>query len=339
MKGIDFMIVYYISAVILVILFVFITGFHDEGNLIATIITSRSINVYIIFALAAASEFLGTCLLGTKVASNTINGILNLKYIIKSPDKICMMLCATMLGAIVWNFITWIYSIPSSSSHAIIGGLMGPFVVKFGMKIINLHGLILNVLMPLFTSPLIGFIFGYAILKLNKLFFENSDIKINKFFKSFQALTCIFMNAFQGSNDAQKGMGIIAILIMVNHNKNTLIIPSKIVFIPAAAISCGLVLGGLKMIKSVGTKIYKVKPLHSMSAQLSSSIVIIISSALGLPISGTQIVNSSILGVGAAERPGDVGWQYAKNMFKAWFITIPASFLLSALFYIILNLL
>lgn len=330
-------IVSYGLALFLIFLFIFITGFHDEGNLIATIITSRSLNVYAIFTLAFLFQFLGSMFLGTKVAVNTITSLFDLERTGRDPAGIPAVICAAMLGAIIWNIVTWMAKIPSSSSHAIIGGLVGPFLVRYGLEGIRPAGIVFGVLLPLFTSPVIGYVFGFVIFKVNRLCFQNTGVRVKKAFEWSQVATCALINAFQGSNDAQKGMGVIALLLLGTAQSGELAVPDSMIFWSALAISSGLVLGGLKMIKSVGTKIYTVKALHSLSAQTAALAVIGSASALGFPISGTQIVNSSILGVGAADRPNAVGWEYAKSMMKAWVITIPASLALSAGIYLVFD--
>ena len=331
------MIAFYGFALLLIFLFIFITGFHDEGNLIATIITSRSLNVSAIFALAFVFQFLGSLLLGTKVAVNTITSLFDLGKIGEDPAGIPPVVCAAMFGAVVWNIVTWIAKIPSSSSHAMIGGLIGPFLVRYGWEGIRPSGIAFGVLLPLFTSPIVGYVFGFAIFKINRLCFRNAGVGVKKAFEWSQVVTCALINAFQGSNDAQKGMGVVALLLFGTVRGGELTVPDSAVFWSALTISSGLVLGGLKMIKSVGTKIYTVKALHSLSAQTAALAVIGSASVLGLPVSGTQIVNSSILGVGAADRPNAVGWEYAKSMMKAWAITIPASLTLSTGIYIALD--
>lgn len=329
----SFIINFFTVSVILIFLFIFITGFHDEGNLIATIISSRSMNVILIFALAFFSQFAGTCLLGTRVAHSMVYQLFNVPYMQQDPHEIALMIFSSMLGATTWNIITWIFGIPSSSSNAIIGGLMGPFVMKFGFSVINVKGLLLGVLLPIFTSPLIGFTFGYLIFRLNEKLFCGRSIRIKKLFQGLQGTTCVLINAFQGSNDAQKSLGVLALLLMATNGTWTFSLPENVTLLAALAISFGLVLGGTRMIKNVGTRIYSVKSLHSMSAQTSSLIVIGLASFLGFPVSGTQIVNSSIFGVGAADRPNAVGWLYAKDMVATWFTTIPISFLISSGFY------
>jgi PiT family inorganic phosphate transporter len=331
-------IAFFTLSVGLILLFIFITGFHDEGNLIATIITSRSLNVYLIFTIAFLSQFLGTLFLGTKVAETTITSLINLEQVRKAPDGLSLMICAAMLGAVLWNIITWVAKIPSSSSHAIIGGLMGPFLVRYGLEGIHLKGIIVSVLLPLFTSPLIGYLFGFLLYKLNQFCLEKLGIRSKNLFRVSHVITCILINAFQGSNDAQKGMGVFALLWLGTATQNNEIsVPHNLILWSALAISFGLILGGLKMIKSVGTKIFPVRALHSVSAQMSALAVIGSASLFGFPVSGTQIVNSAILGVGAADRPNAVGWEYAKHMMMTWIITIPSSLLLSVGFYFILS--
>ena len=329
-------IVYYNLCLFLIFLFIFFTGFHDEGNLIATIITSRSLNVYLIFTLAFVFQFLGSMFLGTKVAVNTINNLFNLGQIGTDSKGFTVAVCAAMLGATIWNIITWVTKIPSSSSHAIIGGLLGPFLVRYGVGSIRLGGIVSGVLLPLFTSPVIGYLFGFLIYRINRFCFRDAGAQSKKTFERLQVVTCALINAFQGSNDAQKGMGVVALLLFGTARSGRLAVPPSAVLASALAIAVGLVLGGLKMIKSVGTKIYSVRALHSLSSQAAALLVIGASSSLGFPVSGTQIVNSAILGVGAADRPNAVGWDYAKNMMKAWGVTIPASLALSAGIYWVL---
>lgn len=316
--------------------FIFITGFHDEGNLIATIITSRSLNVHVIFVLAFLSQFFGTVFLGTKVAYGTINGLLNLELVGRYPEKVPMAVFAAILAAVVWNVITWISAIPSSSSHALVGGLLGPFLIIFGADAVNGRGLILSVLVPLFTSPMIGYAVGILLFRLCRWSFSRHSVRAGRTLRGTQILTCILINAFQGSNDAQKGIGVLALLALSTGEKR-LQTKEGTILLAALALSSGLVLGGLKMIRSVGTRIYGVRPLHSMCSQVSATSVIISASLLGFPISGTQIVNSAIMGVGAADRPNAVGWEYAKSMLTAWVVTIPAAFALSSFFYLILS--
>ncbi len=316
---------------------IFITGFHDEGNLIATIISSRSIKARTAFALAAFSQFLGTFFLGTSVASTIGKSIIKQDFLFKDPNKLQLMLLAVILSTITWNVITWYLEIPTSSSHALIGGLLGPFFVEYGLKAINITGVMTKVILPLFLSPIIGFFVGYTIMGISVTVLRGYGPGVNKLLKRLQFLTIFLLNSSQGTNDAQKGMGIIAIAILQANTVKNFSIPLWIKLISALMISTGLVLGGLKMVKSVGARIYKVKPLHSFNAQLASIIVIVPSNMIGAPISGTQIINTSIMGVGAKERPNGVRWYFVKSMMIAWIVTIPFSFIMSVILYLIMR--
>ncbi|WP_411676026.1 anion permease [Caproicibacter sp.] len=324
-----------VLSVILIFISIFITGFHDEGNLIATIITSRSLNAVPVFVIAFASQFFGILFLGTKVALGTVNGLFNLDSVSQHAEKIPTAICAAILGTVIWNLITWAFAIPSSSSHALVGGLLGPFILQFGAKSVNGRGLIFSVLIPLFTSPIIGYIVGMLFFKASKWLFSRRFIRVRIALKGTQIFTCVLINAFQGSNDAQKGIGVLALLSLTMGN--TLQISRSTILFSSLALSFGLLFGGLKMIRSVGTRIYGVRPLHSMCSQVSAASVIVSASLLGFPVSGTQIVNSAILGVGSADRPNAVGWEFAKNMLKAWVITIPATFTLSSILFLTLK--
>lgn len=332
-------ITFFSVAVCLILLFTFITGFHDEGSLIATIITSRSVKIIIIFTVAFLSQFFGTMFLGTKVAINTVSNLLDIDFLRSDITAIPMMICAAMGGAIIWDLVTWVLQIPSSSSHAVVGGLLGAFLFHYGPSVICVKGLLFGVLLPLFTSPLIGFALGFLFYRLNQRCFCRCCANAKKPFCFSQITTSALINAFQGSNDAQKSMGVFALLWLAAPGSKGLglHVSKNFILWTALAISLGLLLGGMKMIRSVGTKIYSVRILHSMSAQTSALTVIISSSLLGFPISGTQIVNSAILGVGAADRPNAVGWAYAKSMLIAWGTTIPASLVISGSLYCLLQ--
>lgn len=330
------MALYYI-VVVFIFIYIFITGFHDEGNLIATIISSRSISIRSAFITAATAQFLGTAILGTTVASTMGKDIIKFKYIMTNSRDVYIMIFAGLLGAVIWNLITWFLGIPSSSSHALIGGIIGPFIVQYGVDSINIYGIFIKVLLPLFLSPIIGFLIGYIVMNITSNILRTTGPSINKILKKLQYITVFILNAGQGANDAQKAMGIIAIIMLVGGFTQSFKLPLWIKVVSALMISSGLIFGGLRMIKSVGTKIYRVKPFHSFNAQLSSLFIVITAAIIGAPTSGTQIVNSSVLGVGAGERPKAVRWQFAKSMVMAWIVTIPASFLVSSLIYMVVK--
>ena len=319
---------FYISG-ILTLLFLFITGFHDESSLIATIITSRSIRSRYAFILACVSQFFGTVLLGTNVARGMIYGLFHVPTVLVDPCGLEKAVCAGMAAAIFWNLLTWFLHIPSSSSHALVGGLLGAFFFHYQMSFLDVSGFLFSVLLPLLGSPIIGYGLGYLVYYIIRKLISRQGVHVKNILTSSQIFTCVGINAFQGSNDAQKGIGVIALLLMSRAQSKEFTVPIWVLFLSAFAIVLGLAFGGLRMIRSVGTRIYNVRALHSMCAQITSLGIIFASSTLGFPVSGTQIVNSSIMGVGTADRPNAVGWRYMKSILLAWLITIPVSGILS----------
>lgn len=330
---------FYFPAIIAIFFYIFVTGFHDEGNLIATIIFSRSIDAKKAFIFAAIAQFLGTAIISTTVSTTMAKDIVKYEYLLKSSSNISLLILSGLIGAMTWNFITWYFEIPSSSSHALIGGMLGPFILEYGFNSINVQGILFRAILPLFLSPIIGFVAGYLLTFFLSEILKNQTPAANNVLMKLQYFTLFFLNAGQGSNDAQKGIGLIVILMMIKGQTHNFEVPFVIKYMAALMISLGLILGGFRMIKSVGTRIYKIKPFHSFNAQLSSLLVVSMASIIGAPVSGTQLINSSILGIGAKERPTAVRWQFARGMITAWFITIPISFIISYLIYGLIKLL
>ncbi|KAA5807375.1 inorganic phosphate transporter [Thermoanaerobacterium thermosaccharolyticum] len=327
----------YLILIAFIFIYIFITGFHDEGNLIATIISSRSMSIRSAFITASLAQFIGTATLSTTVASTISKDVVRLNYLNINRDNLYIMIFTGLLGAVIWNLITWYFGMPSSSSHALVGGMIGPFIVQYGLKSINVFGILLKVIIPLFLSPILGFLIGYLVMNTTSHLLIAAGPRVNTVLKRLQYITLFILNAGQGANDAQKGMGLISIVLMKSGISQSFMLPNWVKILSAIMISFGLLFGGLRMIKSVGTRIYRVKPFHSFNAQISSLFIVITAAVFGLPTSGTQIINSSVLGVGAKERPTAVRWQFAKGMFTAWIITIPASFALSSLIFVIVK--
>jgi len=320
-----------ILVIILAVIFDFLNGVHDSSNIVATMIASRAFSPRVALALTAVAEFLGPFLFGVTVAKTIGDEVaqstaLNLDVII-----------ACLAGAIVWNVLTWFLGIPSSSSHALIGGIIGAVLAGAGFGAIKLQGLE-KVLIALFTSPLIGFAIGFFITRLIYFLAQNATPKINWFFKKGQLVTALGMAFSHGTNDAQKTMGIITLSLVISGYISEFRVPFWVIAISAGAIALGTALGGWKLIRTLGGKFYKIRPVHSFSTQLTSGVVILTASALGLPVSTSQVVSSAIIGVGASERLGKIRWGVAQEIVTAWFITIPASALFSAGFYWLLKL-
>ncbi|MBK8421383.1 inorganic phosphate transporter [Candidatus Villigracilis saccharophilus] len=321
-----------IFVIILAVVFDFLNGVHDSSNIVATMIASRAFRPQTALALTATAEFLGPFLFGVTVAKTIGEEVaqasaLNLDVIV-----------ACLIGAIVWNLLTWFFGIPSSSSHALIGGIVGAVLAGAGFDAIKLQGLG-KVVIALFTSPLIGFAAGFLITRLIYFLARNATPEVNWFFKNGQFVTALGMAFSHGTNDAQKTMGIITLSLVISGNISGFQVPFWVIVVSASAIALGTALGGWRLIRTLGGKFYKIRPVHSFSTQLTSGIVILTASVFGLPVSTSQVVSSAIIGVGSSERFGKVRWSVAQEIVTAWFITIPASALFSAGIYWLITLL
>lgn len=312
--------------ILLALAFDFLNGVHDSSNIVATMIASRAFSPRSALALTAIANFLGPFLFGVAVATTIGDEVaqasaLNIDVII-----------ACLVGAIFWNLLTWFLGIPSSSSHALIGGMVGAVIAGAGLDAIKLQGL-QKVLLALFTSPIIGFIFGFIVTRLIYFMAQKASPEVNWFFKKGQLITALAMAFSHGTNDAQKTMGIITLSLLISGSISSFHVPTWVVALSAGAIGLGTAFGGWKLIRTLGGRFYKIRPVHGFSTQLTSGLVILTASFLGLPVSTSQVVSSAIIGVGSSERLGKVRWSVAQEIVAAWFITIPASALVSAGMY------
>jgi PiT family inorganic phosphate transporter len=303
--------------------FDFLNGIHDSSNIVATMISSRAFRPGTALGLTALANFFGPFLFGVAVATTigdevAKGNVLNLDIII-----------ASLVGAILWNIATWFLGIPSSSSHALIGGLVGAVIVGAGVDAIKLDGLG-KVLIALIASPLVGFAVGFLVTRLIYFLARGATPNINKFFRNSQLVTALGMAFSHGTNDAQKTMGVIALSLVIGGVLPSFHVPTWVVASSAGAIALGTAFGGWRLIRTLGGRFYKIRPLHSFATQLTSGVVILTASFLGLPVSTSQVVSSAIIGVGASESVGKVRWSVAEEIVTAWFITIPASALVSA---------
>jgi PiT family inorganic phosphate transporter len=309
----------------LALVFDFLNGIHDSSNVVATMISSRALPPRVALGMTAVAEFLGPFIFGVAVAE-TIGGVVD-------PDAISLqVLIAALVSAILWNLFTWYMGFPSSSSHALVGGLMGAVIIAAGWQAINVDEL-KKILIALFTSPFIGFIFGYLILKLIFLLCWNASPRINGLFKRGQIFTGLALAFSHGANDAQKTMGVITLALVIGGFLDTFAVPQWVILICATMIALGTLLGGWRLIRTLGGKFFKIRPVDGFSSQLASATVILGASILGGPVSTTQVVSSSIMGVGAAERVNKVRWGVAQEIATAWLFTIPMTALMAALIY------
>jgi PiT family inorganic phosphate transporter len=315
-----------IGVILLALVFDFLNGIHDSSNVVATMISSRAISPRVALGITALAEFSGPFIFGVAVA-NTIGHEVVVANTISNQ-----VLLAALISAILWNLLTWYLGFPSSSSHAMVGGFIGAVLMDAGWGAIHLKGLE-KILIALFTSPLIGYLFGYIILKIITLLCWNASPRINILFKRGQLATALALALSHGANDAQKTMGIITLALVTGNYLDVFSVPIWVIIICAGMIALGTTVGGWKLIKTLGGKFYKIRPLDGFSSQLASAVVILSASVLGGPVSTTQVVSSAIMGVGAAERPNKVRWGVAGEIAMAWLLTIPATALVAAGIY------
>jgi PiT family inorganic phosphate transporter len=307
----------------LALLFSLLNGVRDASNIVATMIASRTFRPQTAMAITAAAEFIGPFLFGVVVAKTIGSDV------VESSVLTLQTIAACLVGAIVWNLITWFFGIPGSSSHALLGGLVGAVFMGAGLSAIKLAGLY-KVLFVLFTAPMIGFLGGFVITRLIYFLAQNATPRINEFFSRAQFITSIALGLSHGANDSQKTMGIITLSLVIAGVQPVFQVPFWVIIVCAGAISLGAGFGGWRLIRTLGSGFYKIRPLHSFSTQLTSAFVMIAASLFGWPVSTSQVVSSAIIGVGASERFSKVRWSVAGDILTAWVITIPVSALLAA---------
>lgn len=304
--------------VLLALAFDFINGFHDTANAIATSVSTRVLSPNQAIIMAAVLNFVGA-FISVKVAKTVGADIV-------SPNSIPQyVVAAALFGAIVWNLVTWYFGIPSSSSHAIIGGLIGAAVVfKGSFTIVNWVNFAEKILLWLFLSPVIGFIAGYLIMiLLNWILRSVKPAFVTKFFSKAQIASAALMAFNHGGNDAQKSMGIISMALLSGGLIQTFSVPTWVKLSCALAMALGTSVGGWKIIKTMGVNMARLTPVNGFAAETGAAAVIFTATMLKSPVSTTHIISGSIMGVGASKRLSSVRWGIAKNIVWAWVITIP----------------
>lgn len=316
-----------IAVIILALVFDFINGFHDTANAIATSVSTRALKPRTAIIMAAFLNFFGA-IYSTGVAK-TIGG-----DIVKSAEHIDEhIIVAALIGAIVWNLFTWWIAMPSSSSHALVGGIIGAVLVSTGAIGLNFWG-IGKIVLSLILSPIIAIVVGFIIMNIFYLLFGKFRLSsLNNKFKRMQIITAATMAFSHGSNDAQKSMGIITLALLSGGYIDVFEVPYYVKILAATAMACGTAIGGWKIIKTVGGRIFKLQPISGFAADLNSSVIIFSATLLSLPVSTTHVVSGSIMGIGSAKRIGAVRWGTAQQMLMAWVLTIPCTAIVGALVY------
>jgi PiT family inorganic phosphate transporter len=317
--------------IIAALAFDFINGFHDTANAIATVVSTRVLKPRTAIFMAAVLNTLGA-LVSKNVAKTIAGGILTSHAATQT-----VILCA-VIGAIVWNLVTWRYGIPSSSSHALIGGLCGAGFVAGGTSVIQWKGVWEKVIVPLIGSPIIGFILAFFIMTLIfALFAKANPGKVGATFRHLQVLSAAAVAFSHGSNDAQKSMGIITLALVaggiLKGTPAQADIPLWVVLLCALAMGLGTSVGGWRIIATMGHRIMRLEPVNGFAAEVSASAVIMGASYFGFPVSTTHVISGCIFGVGAAKRLNAVRWGVAQRMVVAWVLTIPAAGLVAGLVY------
>jgi inorganic phosphate transporter, PiT family len=312
------------------LLFDYINGFHDTANAIATCISTRALSVRSAIIMAAVLNFAGA-MISTKVATTIGKGIVD------GANVTQMVVLAGITGAIIWNLITWYYGLPSSSSHAIIGGIMGAVFAHAGMGALKWEGL-KKIVMALILSPILGTIVGFIFMMILYRIFRNSaPSSLNKHFRRLQIASAALMAFSHGTADAQKSMGVITLALVSYGTLKTFAVPWEVMVACATAMAFGTAAGGWRIIKTVGHDFVKLQPVHGFCVESASAGVILGASAFGMPTSTTHVITSTILGVGLSKRLTAVNWNVAKRILVAWVLTIPASALMAYLTYQVMS--
>jgi len=320
-----------IAIVACALAFDYINGFHDTANAIATVVSTRVLSPRSATLMAAVLNFAGA-VFSTAVAKTIAAGLVAPRGVSQA------VILAAVIGAIVWNLVTWRYGIPSSSSHALIGGLFGAAATHGGVAVLLWEGLCHKVLLPLVLSPLAGFVFGWATMMVISILFVNAHPgRIGSAFRRLQLISAAAMAFSHGQNDAQKSMGIITMALVAHGVIGEPVVPVWVVLSCALAMALGTSVGGWRIIKTMGHRIIRLEPVHGFSAETTAAAVISLFSHLGMPVSTTHVISGSILGVGSSKRLSAVRWGVAQHMVVAWVLTIPASAFVATMVYRLLQ--
>lgn len=317
----------FIIIIVLAVIFEYINGFHDSANAVATVVSTKALTPRRAIIYAACLNLVGA-LTGTHVAKTIGGGIVDTGSVTQT-----VIACA-LFGAIVWNLLTWYFGIPSSSSHALIGGLMGAAMAHSSYKIVKITGLVEKVIIPMVTSPMLGIAVGFSVMLMFLwIFLKANPELVNRYFKKLQLISSGFLALSHGSNDAQKTMGVITLLLLSRGYIDKLEVPLWVIILCALTMAFGTAAGGWKIIRTMGSKIIKVKPINGFAAEVSSASIILTASHFGIPVSTTHIISTSIMGVGSTIRASAVRWGIVGNIVTAWVVTIPACMFIAALSY------
>jgi inorganic phosphate transporter, PiT family len=328
---IEHLTLYLVAVVVLAVVFDYINGFHDTANAIATSVATRALRPQYALLMAAFFNFAGA-FAGTAVANTIGKGLVNEAHTTQT------IVAAALVGAITWNLITWWLGLPSSSSHALIGGLLGATAVATGTGDFKWDGILNKVLVPLITSPILGFVIALVLMVVLTWIFRKAARKpLGAAFRRLQVFSAGFMAFAHGSNDAQKTMGIITLALFSAGVIPTVDVPVWVIIASATAISLGTATGGWRIMHTMGHRVVQLEPIHGFAAETTAATVIYAAAHFGMPVSTTHVISSAIMGVGTSRGLRGVRWGVARSILVAWVLTIPASGLVGALAWVVLN--
>ena len=314
-----------VVVLVLAVVFDYINGFHDTANAIATSVATRALRPQHAILMAAAFNFIGA-FAGTAVAKTVGAGLVN------EATTSQAIVVAALLGAIAWNLLTWRLGIPSSSSHALIGSLLGATILAAGMGAVKWTGVVGSVLVPLVSSPVLGFIGAFFLMiALYWIFRRARRRPMTRGFRRLQVLSAGYMAFAHGSNDAQKTMGIVTLALFSAGVIPTVDVPVWVIVMAASAISLGTAVGGWRIMRTMGRKVVELEPIHGFAAETTAATVLLATAHLGMPVSTTHVISSAIMGVGSSKGPRGVRWGVARSILIAWVVTLPATALAGAL--------
>ncbi len=325
-----------IITIVLTLSFTLTNGMKDGNNVMATAVASQSLSKKTALIVVTISEFTGPFIFGIPVAITVASGIINVNLLSPGLHSLILILSG-IIGAIIWNALTWILRLPTSSSFTLVGGLMGPAIVEYGHRGIPWAIFLTKVLLAMFLSPLLGILFGYLIYRGMRRLLINADFKFNRYLKISQIGTLVALGMSHGTNDSQKSMGVIALALLFAGKIPHIGVPLWVMALSAGVLATGITLGGNKILKTVGYGIFKLRPIHSFSAQISSFSILLVCNLIGAPVSTSQIIASSVIGVGSGYRKKSVNMKVIINIFLSWLLTIPLAGLMSGIVYIIIT--
>ena len=315
------------------LIFAYINGMHDGGTIVATSITSHLLSPSKAIILAGIANFCGSLLLGTTVAHTISENILDLDSILSlSSSSVYILITASFVGSILWNIFTWIVKLPSSASHSLIGSMIGAGIFSVGVHHVMWINIFFRVILAMLLSPLLGFIFGYLAYKAELRMLRYGTQIWQKRIEFLHKISSFFLAFSYGSNDAQKVMGLIFIALL-SQKSSLVAIPTWLVFASGASLAIGTMTGGYNMIKTVGMNICKINIKNSFASQIATFFVVTLANTTGLPISATQVVTSSVMGVGTATSAKKVNWSVTSRILISWIVTIPCSAIVGAAVY------